>query len=103
MPINANRENDEENISAVTGNPFRRIFLNMEGAFLAIVRPSVRHHVMLGNGVWGFMPSWKWDSHNARELKYKSLNAVDQAEVRRHPLMSCKNQQFSRNSTAVGM
>ena len=56
-PINAKRENIEENISAVTGNPFRRVFLNMEGAFPTIARPSVRHHVILGDGVRGFMPS----------------------------------------------
>ena len=93
--MNANRENDEENISAVTGNPFRRIILNMEGACPAIARPSVCHHLMLGNGVWDFMPSWKWDSHNTRELENKSLDAADQAEVRKHPLMSCENQQFS--------
>ena len=54
-PINAKRENIEENISAVTGSPFRRVFLNMEGAFPAIARPSVRY--VLGNGVRGFMPS----------------------------------------------
>jgi hypothetical protein len=39
--MNANRANDEESMSAVTGNPFRRVFLNMEGAFPAIARPSV--------------------------------------------------------------
>jgi hypothetical protein len=55
-PMNANRENDEEAMSANTGNPFLRVFLNMEGAFPAIARPSVYHHTVLGNGVRKFMP-----------------------------------------------
>jgi hypothetical protein len=31
-------------------------------------------------------------SHNARELVYRSLDAADQAEVRRHAFMICGNQ-----------
>lgn len=88
--MNANRENDEEAMSAVTGNPFRRVFLNMEGAFPAIARPSVYHHTTLGNGVRIFYAFLKWDPHSARELVYRSLDAADQAEVRRHALMSCR-------------
>ena len=30
------------------------------------------------------------NSHSARELVYRSLDAADQAEVRRHAFMSCK-------------
>lgn len=39
-PMNAKRENNEEVMSAATGNPLRRVILNIEGAFPAIARPS---------------------------------------------------------------
>lgn len=32
------------------------------------------------------------NSHSARELVYRSLDAADQAEVRRHAFMSCRDQ-----------
>ena len=39
-PMNAKRENDEEAMRATTGNPLRRVVLNIEGAFPAMARPS---------------------------------------------------------------
>jgi hypothetical protein len=41
-PMKAKSENTEEAASAVMGNPLRSVFLNIEGAFPAIARPSVR-------------------------------------------------------------
>jgi hypothetical protein len=37
----AKRENADDMRSAVTGNPFRRVFLNIEGALPEMARPSV--------------------------------------------------------------
>lgn len=45
-----------------------------------------------------YIPYWKWNSHSARELVYRSLDAADQAEVRRHALMSCGAWRLSRSS-----
>jgi hypothetical protein len=39
----AKRENNEEKTSAVTGRPLRSVFLNTEGAFPEIARPSMSH------------------------------------------------------------
>jgi hypothetical protein len=99
-PMYANEANVEEAMSAVTGNPFRRVFLNMEGAFPAIARPSVCIQcAMLGNDVRRLYALLEvGDSHRARELVYRSLDAADQAEVRRQALMSCRERRLSTNS-----
>jgi hypothetical protein len=40
-PMYANSEKSEEKMSAATGSPLRRVFLNIAGAFPAIASPSV--------------------------------------------------------------
>jgi len=48
------------------------------------------------DGRWfSWMDGASGNSHSARELVYKSLDAADQAEVRRHAFMSCRDQPFS--------
>src|SRR6266702_3538657 len=40
-PMYAKRANEEETMSALTGNPFRSVLLNIAGALPAMARPSV--------------------------------------------------------------
>jgi hypothetical protein len=91
--MNANRENDAEDMSAAMGNPFRRVILNIAGAFPAMARPSVCAYECASSQAAG--PKRRGletrDLHNARELVYRSLEAADQAEVRRAALMICGN------------
>src|ERR1700761_3830030 len=60
-PMYAKRENAEDMRSAVTGNPFRSVFLNIEGALPEMARPSVG-----GDGSAGRRSALKYNTHTAR-------------------------------------
>ena len=91
-PMNAKRENDEEAMSAAMGSPLRRVILNIEGAFPEIARPSIRQHAKQSAHATADDLVESGNSHSARELVYRSLDAADQAEVRRHAFMNYRDQ-----------
>lgn len=85
-PMYAKRENADDMRSAVTGNPFGSVFLKIDGALPEMARPSVgRSGRAIGQREGLYFETSH--SHSARELVYKSLEAADQAEVRRHALI----------------
>lgn len=87
IPMYASRANIAQKSIAGYGRPLRLVFLKIFGALPQIARPSeqcasvnvsIRNdQLVVGDNV-----------HRARELVYKSLEAADQAEVKRAALMT---------------
>ena len=65
----------------VHGRPFFVVFKKNFGAFPETDNPSAKNHQ---GGYCKWIPSY---SHKALELVYRSLDAADQADVRRAALM----------------